>query len=350
MTTATAERTKPELVIEPRFNALIPGLTAEERDRLERSILKHGCINPILVWDETGIVLDGHHRHAICTRHGVAFKVKRVSITDEATAKAWMIAHALGQRNLTPRDAAYLRGKLYQAQKTAGHGDQSARQTDGQITAERVAAQHGVSPRTVERDGKLASHVDAIAERTGSTPRDVLAVSGNLSREDYEALMDVEVETLDDARSWAESRHAERQAARKAPPPSDPNLPFIQVQIERTVTRTDPDTGELLVDYVVLRCGHRKYAKRRAPADRNRKSAPCYECGSGTRTPAERRRAEHELRQRIAQAVRSEDTLDALVELVKAALVLPTLRPGDARGASLIETIDRSASMAGLAA
>ena len=40
-----------ELRINPRFRALCPSLTAEERDQLERNLVSYGCREPLCVWD-----------------------------------------------------------------------------------------------------------------------------------------------------------------------------------------------------------------------------------------------------------------------------------------------------------
>ena len=50
-----------------KFQAL-PPLSPEEYAALEKSILDHGVLVPVLV-DEGGVVIDGHHRQKICKHH-----------------------------------------------------------------------------------------------------------------------------------------------------------------------------------------------------------------------------------------------------------------------------------------
>jgi ParB family chromosome partitioning protein len=71
----------------------------------------------------------------------------------------------MNRRNLTPQEAALIRGRLYEARKQAHGGDRkSIRQNDGlKQTSEAIAAESGVSPRTVERDAEFALAVDALA-------------------------------------------------------------------------------------------------------------------------------------------------------------------------------------------
>jgi hypothetical protein len=70
----------------------------------------------------------------------------------------WIDANQLGRRNLTPDQMSYIRGRLYNRTKKAGGGrtgrDLSGGQSDHPKTAETLAAKHGVSEKTIRRDGK----------------------------------------------------------------------------------------------------------------------------------------------------------------------------------------------------
>ena len=46
----------------------------EELQRLELSLLEEGCRDPLVVWKEQGILLDGHNRLALCQRHSIPFQ------------------------------------------------------------------------------------------------------------------------------------------------------------------------------------------------------------------------------------------------------------------------------------
>jgi len=54
------------LRIDAEFQKLIPPLSKEEQDQLEEDIVAHGCLDPLKVWAGQDIILDGHHRYAIC--------------------------------------------------------------------------------------------------------------------------------------------------------------------------------------------------------------------------------------------------------------------------------------------
>jgi len=156
------------LIIDQEFKALIPPLTEVERDQLEKSLRANGCLDPIRVWDGHNIIIDGHNRYEICTRRNIEFKVTEIYMRDRETVKQWMILNQLGRRNLSPDAASLLRGKLYNASKQtkaqagAKGGAASKDQNDTCLdTAETIAAQTGVSPATIKRDGKFAAEAEA---------------------------------------------------------------------------------------------------------------------------------------------------------------------------------------------
>ena len=108
------------------FSALIPPLTDDERRQLEANILADGCRDPLVVWQEESILLDGHNRYRICRKHRIAFDVRRVRLPDKTAAKLWVIRNQLGRRNLTPDQASYLRGLEYETAKQPYGGDRKS--------------------------------------------------------------------------------------------------------------------------------------------------------------------------------------------------------------------------------
>ena len=62
------------LKIDDDFKNLLPDLTSEEYTGLERDIVKHGVLNPIIIWN--GIIVDGHNR----LRYGLLFDESRLRI------------------------------------------------------------------------------------------------------------------------------------------------------------------------------------------------------------------------------------------------------------------------------
>jgi DNA modification methylase len=158
-------KTEPiELTIDPEFAALIPPLAPEEREQLERNILADGCRDPLTVWD--GVIVDGHNRYEICTRHGIPFDTIHKEFADRDEAMDWMDANQLGRRNLTPDQFRLLLGRRYNRAKKTHGGDRRSTAQSEQLeeTAEQLAEEHGVSRATVVRAGEFAEAVEEVKE------------------------------------------------------------------------------------------------------------------------------------------------------------------------------------------
>jgi hypothetical protein len=152
--------------IDPEFQSLIPIMVKEEKDALEASILAEGCRDSLVHWD--GVLLDGHNRYEICTRHEIPFKTTGKTFDNRDQAKIWVIANQLSRRNITPAQRTYLLGIQYNLEKKEATGfkdrDVSGDQNEHrQKTADKIAAQHHVSPATVKRAEKFADAVDKLS-------------------------------------------------------------------------------------------------------------------------------------------------------------------------------------------
>jgi len=230
-------------IVDPKFEALIPPLTDEEVTRLERSLLTEGCRDALVVWQETGVLLDGHNRLRICQEHGVPFRTVGVCVANRDAAEDWIDANQLGRRNLSPDVASFIRGRMYNRTKKAmgaPAGNSNAEKQRAQIdplvpkklvdlfneatpgaqtrqpaspcapvqslkavlakdpefqpdveaekvrpapakTAERLAVQHGVSPATIKRDGQFAAAVEAAKTTNPDIEKQVMAGKVNRS-------------------------------------------------------------------------------------------------------------------------------------------------------------------------
>ena len=82
----SAERTPTIL---PDLAELLPPLSGEQLAALEKDILQNGCYAPIIV-NEDLVVVDGHNRQQICTRHDLPYKMA-VFAFDDRTAREIMV-------------------------------------------------------------------------------------------------------------------------------------------------------------------------------------------------------------------------------------------------------------------
>jgi 16S rRNA G966 N2-methylase RsmD len=100
-----------DIQIDAEFAALIPPLSAEERQQLEENIAEHGgARDPLVVWAKSGTLtlLDGHNRYEICTRLELPFDIEEMRFDDRSHAEEWIIRNQFGRRNLS----AYVRTQL----------------------------------------------------------------------------------------------------------------------------------------------------------------------------------------------------------------------------------------------
>lgn len=97
-----AEAAPASITIDPAFHALIPPLDQGELDQLEANIVRDGLRDPLVVWTEKNILLDGHNRYEICKRRGIPIRTAGVSLPDHNAAKVWIYWNQLGRRNLPP--------------------------------------------------------------------------------------------------------------------------------------------------------------------------------------------------------------------------------------------------------
>ena len=132
---------------------------------------------------DTGILLDGHNRYEIYTKHGLEFDIEDIELESREDAIDWMINYQLGRRNITPEQQSYLRGVQYEREKKKERGGGERRsdttknqlhQSDGNETAERLATQHKVSKPTIERDARYARAVNAVDKAVGNGAKTAL--------------------------------------------------------------------------------------------------------------------------------------------------------------------------------
>jgi len=217
---------RDDIKIDAEFSALIPPLSAEERQQLEDNIVEHGgARDPLVVWvhetwtpegcaeplnyddgetiqreDGSGesytvwdgddgdtyfkedwpcTLLDGHNRYEICTRLDLPFDIEEMRFSDRSHAEEWIIRNQLGRRNLS----AYVRTQLAlrleenisaraKANQVRKPGDSVCQISDKQKidTKKEVAKAASVSHDTVAKVKKI----DA-AEKAGKVDAETVA-------------------------------------------------------------------------------------------------------------------------------------------------------------------------------
>ena len=147
--------------IDSEFKNLIPPLTEEERKGLEESLLKEGCRDALVLWGD--IIIDGHNRYEICTKHGIPFETVNREFESRNEAIEWIIKNQFGRRNLPIHERARLalRLKPVIAEKAAermlaGKSDPTQKSAQGE-TRDNIASIAGVSHDTIAKVEKIES-------------------------------------------------------------------------------------------------------------------------------------------------------------------------------------------------
>jgi hypothetical protein len=88
-------------IIDPDIAALLPPLAPEELAELEMRLSVEGCRDALVIWKETGILLDGHNRLALCDKYDIGYTTTALSFPNRERAVQWVIDNQMGRRNLT---------------------------------------------------------------------------------------------------------------------------------------------------------------------------------------------------------------------------------------------------------
>ena len=154
-----------KITVDPEFKSNIPPLSDEEYAQLEKNILADGCRDPLVLWGQ--LLVDGHNRYAICTKHGLPFNTVQKEFASRDEALDWTDANQLGRRNLTPDQRSIIRGRRYNRTKKANDGSRGNQHTvaveNSSTASEALAKAHGVTERTIRNDGKRAEAIEKLA-------------------------------------------------------------------------------------------------------------------------------------------------------------------------------------------
>jgi N6-adenosine-specific RNA methylase IME4/transposase-like protein len=181
-----------DIIVDAEFAALIPPLSAEERQQLEENIAEHGgARDPLVVWASKGTLtlLDGHNRYEICTRLGLPFDVHELRFKARDEAEDWIDRNQLGRRNLTADSFNYLLGRRVKRAMCGSGARTDLSQNDKGAAVADVAKDHGVSTPTAYRAAKFYDEVERTPELKQAVEegRPVLQVKRELKEQAREA-------------------------------------------------------------------------------------------------------------------------------------------------------------------
>lgn len=146
-------------------------------DDLVAQIRRDGCRVPLVVWEETGILLDGHRRLAACRSVGEEWDTAGRSFGSRAAASRWILEQHLARTRLRRPARDYLVGQLHiaatrvRASSAADEPHFEARAGAAGKTAAILSSVAEVSRATVERTSAWARAVDRLAAAHGAEYR-----------------------------------------------------------------------------------------------------------------------------------------------------------------------------------
>ena len=178
--------------IDPEFRDLIPPLSQNEYEELEKSILSEGCRESIYTWND--YIIDGHNRYEICIKHGLEPPVFSMAFESREEVIIWICSVQLSRRNVTEPIRRYLIGKRYEAEKLIGahnasgcnqysHPEKEVRyQSDTEAplnndivrTRDRLGKEYNLASATVYRYGEYAKTIDKIKEHSPNVAKKIL--------------------------------------------------------------------------------------------------------------------------------------------------------------------------------
>ena len=160
----------------PELAELLPPLSGEQLAALEKDILQNGCYAPIIV-NEDLVVVDGHNRQQICTRHGLPYKMAVFAFDDLLEAKQWALDTQKGRRNLDKWELGKIALKLRpeiearaKANQQTYHGNQYESGPSATLpevhsapvdTRKELAASVGLGERTMGKVMQIDEHAPA---------------------------------------------------------------------------------------------------------------------------------------------------------------------------------------------
>ena len=224
------------ILVNDELLAYIDPLTPDEHDALERSLLAEGCRDALVLWGE--VLVDGHNRYGICTRHGIPFNtVQNTHFKSLDDVHLWMIEQHLGRRSVSDFQRGVLalrRRDILSARMPTPPSAVSASELPSTSTATpSPAAPEPMSSReAIAKAARISSNTVNQIEKIqkSATPELVAAVkSGTISI---------------NAAATVASLPAEAQVAAVAGGRKELQQAARQVRETRAVARTEPESPE----------------------------------------------------------------------------------------------------------
>ena len=206
------------MFIDEEFENLIPPLSEEEFEQLEKNCCAYGIRDSLVVGVFPGsdgeVLIDGYNRYKIAAKCNLSFTQKRIDFKSREKAIEWIILNQFGRRNLSAYDRSILALKLKpvmaekakENEKLGGKGSQKSvnHKHDTQKELAKIA---GVSHDTIHK-------VEVIQEKAPEEIKQKVK-SGELSiNQAHKQIINKLVKSKDPVKE-AKERHEQFQEAKQ---------------------------------------------------------------------------------------------------------------------------------------
>ena len=192
-----------EFIIDPEFRDKIPAMPQEDFDGLRADIIRDGYVrDPLVVWKEENILLDGHHRWRVIQENpSLPYNIDYKSFPDRWAAIAWICANQLHKHNMNEMQRMKLIQEENDARQKSHGGDRRSEHfsTDeihqlnggkGKSTGVRavIAKEHNISEAAVQSAVEVGRGIDRAAAVVPEFKHEVLTGQTKATKADLAAI------------------------------------------------------------------------------------------------------------------------------------------------------------------
>lgn len=256
------------LKIDPEFRDKIPPMPVEDFEGLKADILRDGYVrDPLVVWEEENILLDGHHRWKVIQEHPeLPYTIDYKSFPDRWAAIAWICANQIHKHNLTELQKMKLLQEEYEARKktiggqTGNKNAEKRSEENHHIVSENdkspklraeMVKEHGVTDWEMQTAVEVGRGIDKAAEVDPDFKRDVLSGVVKVKKSDLAAIR--KLESPDEIQEAVDAIRSGRTAPK--PRPQSKEMKEFTDKINSVVKAMEDDNREYTIDDAITDFG-----------------------------------------------------------------------------------------------
>ena len=176
----------------------------EREEELEKSLLRDGCQEPIIVWD--GVIIDGYKRYRICTAEAIEFSVKEMDFPSEEEAISWVCRRRIPENPKHSIPYRYLVGRYYNAQKRIYREVRKQPENvrtiqlnpDWDRVSYYIAEEYNLNHATIENHGTYATWLEQIEDKARPLFNAILSGTIAATRKEIRSYAEMDVNQLTD--------------------------------------------------------------------------------------------------------------------------------------------------------